>query len=192
MDVSILNIKKDLEQNYLKNSGGIITGDLTVEGNINGNARSASKLESTRTISLTGDITGSTSFDGSSDVSIKTTANCIKKGDIAIISGTMTVDANPDENVQKDPMEAKMTTITLNIPDGFGKDTCVPISIGFRRTDSRGYVYGWNNYPDSADSLTANMPHRLVVNDDNLSLVVGNFGQNSGNIQYKIVLMKLP
>lgn len=72
MDISILNIKNDLEQNYLKNSGGTITGDLTVNGDINGNAESASKLETPRTISLTGDVTGSTNFDGSSDISIDT------------------------------------------------------------------------------------------------------------------------
>lgn len=72
MDVSILNIKNDLEQNYLKNSGGTITGDLTVVGNINGNAESASKLETPRTISLTGDMTGSANFDGSSNISIDT------------------------------------------------------------------------------------------------------------------------
>lgn len=72
MDISILNIKNDLEQNYLKNSGGTIAGDLTVNGDINGNAESASKLETPRTISLTGDVTGSTNFDGSSDISIDT------------------------------------------------------------------------------------------------------------------------
>lgn len=40
---------------------------------ISGNAGSATKLESARTITLAGDVTGSTSFDGTSDVTIATT-----------------------------------------------------------------------------------------------------------------------
>ena len=45
----------------------------TFEGALNGNAATATKLATARTISLAGDVTGSTSFDGSGDVSITTT-----------------------------------------------------------------------------------------------------------------------
>jgi hypothetical protein len=44
------------------------------DGTVSGNAATASKLETARTITLSGAVTGSTSFDGSSNVTISTTA----------------------------------------------------------------------------------------------------------------------
>jgi cytoskeletal protein CcmA (bactofilin family) len=45
----------------------------TITVDVNGNASTASALETSRTIALTGDVTGSVGFDGSSNVSISTT-----------------------------------------------------------------------------------------------------------------------
>ena len=45
----------------------------TFDGNLTGNAGSATALANARTISLTGDVTGSVSFDGGTDVSIAAT-----------------------------------------------------------------------------------------------------------------------
>lgn len=71
-------------------SGGTMTGALTVpslsvtgaatfsqaiNGSILGNAATASRLQNARTISLTGSVTGSGSFDGSGNLSIATTTN---------------------------------------------------------------------------------------------------------------------
>ena len=57
----------------------IVTGASRFIGNIygtlNGNADTATKLATARTISLTGSVTGSGSFDGSGDLSIATTTN---------------------------------------------------------------------------------------------------------------------
>ena len=62
----------DLANAALPKSGGVITGDLTVEGKINatitGNAETATKLATPATIVLSGDATGSVSFDGSDAV----------------------------------------------------------------------------------------------------------------------------
>ena len=53
-----------------------INADLVVSGSILGNAQTQSKLQTARTISLTGGVTGSQSFDGSQNVSIaQTVAN---------------------------------------------------------------------------------------------------------------------
>ena len=49
------------------------TGFITSSSSITGNAATATKLSTERTINLTGDVTGSTSFNGSSDVSITAT-----------------------------------------------------------------------------------------------------------------------
>jgi hypothetical protein len=53
----------------LKESGLEVFGDVTAT-NFIGNASSATRLQNARTISLTGDASGSVSFDGSSNVSI--------------------------------------------------------------------------------------------------------------------------
>ena len=50
---------------------GIITGNLV--GDVTGNSDTASALETARTISLTGDVSGSVSFDGSANASIAAT-----------------------------------------------------------------------------------------------------------------------
>ena len=61
-------------------SGSLVLGDGTGASgtwgiSITGNAGSATKLQTARTISLTGSVTGSTTFDGSGNVSITTTTN---------------------------------------------------------------------------------------------------------------------
>lgn len=52
-------------------SAGTITANLV--GDVTGNADTATALETSRTIELTGDVTGSVSFDGTGDVQISTT-----------------------------------------------------------------------------------------------------------------------
>ena len=47
--------------------------DATFTGDVTGNASTASALETARTIELTGEVTGSASFDGSANISISTT-----------------------------------------------------------------------------------------------------------------------
>jgi hypothetical protein len=55
-----------------RDTSGNITAN-TFNGVLNGNATTASKLQTARTITLSGDISGSASFDGSSDITISTT-----------------------------------------------------------------------------------------------------------------------
>jgi hypothetical protein len=56
---------------------------------ITGNAGTATKLETARTITMTGAVTGSLSFDGSADISITLTANdtILKTTDVIILNG---------------------------------------------------------------------------------------------------------
>lgn len=54
--------------------GGTVTASSFI-GSLNGNASTATKLATARTISLTGSVTGSGSFDGSGNLSISTTTN---------------------------------------------------------------------------------------------------------------------
>lgn len=52
---------------------GTVSASGGFSGNLTGNASTATKLSTARTISLNGDITGSVSFDGSANASISTT-----------------------------------------------------------------------------------------------------------------------
>lgn len=54
--------------------GGTVTASSFI-GSLSGNASTATKLATARTISLTGSVTGSGSFDGSGNLSISTTTN---------------------------------------------------------------------------------------------------------------------
>ena len=54
-------------------SNGVQVSNFT--GSLNGNASTASTLQNARTIQLTGDVTGSASFNGSSNISISTTSS---------------------------------------------------------------------------------------------------------------------
>jgi hypothetical protein len=58
---------------------GTLTG-LTVSNTITGNINTASQLQNPRTISLGGEATGNTSFDGSANVTITTTIPLLDGG----------------------------------------------------------------------------------------------------------------
>ena len=62
----------DLTGNVTGNLTGNVTGNVT--GDLTGNADTATILATARTISLSGDVAGSASFDGSGDITISTTA----------------------------------------------------------------------------------------------------------------------
>lgn len=65
-----------IAQKFLMLSGGTLTGDLTVptvHGELDGNADSATRLQTARQIILTGDVNGTGTFDGSKALEIVTT-----------------------------------------------------------------------------------------------------------------------
>lgn len=69
-------------------SNGIISN---VTGNVSGNAGTATRLATTRNISLVGDVTGTVSFDGSANVSMTTEYNTppVPAGVIVMWSGSI-------------------------------------------------------------------------------------------------------
>lgn len=89
-DISISDLKSMLELNNVTNetqiplsqkgvANGVAELDASgkvpssITGNADGNAATATKLQTARTISLSGDVTGSANFDGSSNISISAT-----------------------------------------------------------------------------------------------------------------------
>ena len=87
------NAVKDGNGNNIANTYATKTGkgaSGTWGINISGNAATATKLQTARTISLTGNASGSTTFDGSENVNINTTVNTMNNQGIktAIKDGT--------------------------------------------------------------------------------------------------------
>ncbi len=77
-------------------SGDFIARNVTAS--LIGNASSASKLATARTISLTGDLTGSASFDGTSNISINTSAVFTGTTNLSYIPGTKTITSDTGTN----------------------------------------------------------------------------------------------
>jgi len=74
--------------------GGFFSGNLivngTIVGNLNGNASTATKLQTARTISLGGALSGNASFDGSADVTINAVINAGAVGTPQLADGAVT------------------------------------------------------------------------------------------------------
>lgn len=77
---------------YAQPSSGTIFA-TTFSGALSGNAATATKLETARTISLTGSVTGSGTFDGSGNLSIATTTNH-SHSYLPLSGGTLSGDLN--------------------------------------------------------------------------------------------------
>jgi len=73
-------------------SGDFIARNITAA--LIGNASTATTLETARTISLTGDLTGSASFDGSADITINTSASFTGVTNLSYNTSTRTVQSD--------------------------------------------------------------------------------------------------
>lgn len=76
---------------YDTNAGNwMVYADQNNKVYLNGNASTATKLQTARTISLTGSVTGSGSFDGSGNLTISTSTNHSHSQYLPLAGGTMT------------------------------------------------------------------------------------------------------
>ena len=82
-------------------------------GNLEGNASTASKWATARTLTLTGSVTGSVSIDGSGNVSLATTTNHTHAY-LPLSGGTMTGTINANDNVQNTGIKFKNNNANLN------------------------------------------------------------------------------
>ena len=84
-------VKRDANGDF---AAGVVTADLV--GDVTGNADTATALETARTISLAGDVTGSVSFDGTANVSITATidGSFATDTEVATAKGEAISDAN--------------------------------------------------------------------------------------------------
>lgn len=151
-------------------SGGTMTGALTVpslsvtgaatfsqaiNGSILGNAATASRLQNARTISLTGSVTGSGSFDGSGNLSIATTTN--------------------HTHSYVNTIGKSGATITWSI-NGTAQ-TALDFSTTFAPYNANGYL------PLSGGTMTGDAPIVFTTNNIAINFRAGHDGYNS-KVQY--------
>ena len=114
----------------------IIDDKADVNADTTGNAGTATKLKTARTITLTGDVTGSASFDGSENKSITTTLGNTTKIDGQWVSSTKTLST-----------ATAIGTYTIDLSTYLPNDNynyeVKANSIGYRSTSSgdAGYIY---------------------------------------------------
>ena len=94
------------------NRKGNTTGVTLKAANFSGNAATATKLATARTISLTGSVTGSGSFDGSGNLSIATTTNHNHK---TLTVGNKTYNGSSDVTIEIADLGLASTTTFLGL-----------------------------------------------------------------------------
>jgi vacuolar-type H+-ATPase subunit E/Vma4 len=96
-------VKRDASGNFAANE---ITADLI--GDVTGNADTATALETSRTIELTGDVTGSVSFNGTANVQISTTldGSFATDAEVATAKGEAISDAASDATTKANAAQA--------------------------------------------------------------------------------------
>lgn len=113
----------------------------------------------------------------------------------AIITGSIELNANTQENISKQPIQCTSTSKTIELPEGFNATNCVVVSCAFKKTETRGYAYGWDNYPDASDTVRGTLPYALAFDDgtgaNSMQLVMSNMSTSTSTYYYEIVLMKI-
>lgn len=141
----------------------------------------ATKLKTPRNISLTGDITGSASFDGSNNVVINADL-----ANIVALAGTINLTASPESGVRY-----SQTNFSISYPEGFNKNNT--IVIGFKcklqGTGTGDYIFGYTPDKMSTSAVSGAYP-RTVRLSDKLDCSVYNLA-SSKNLDYVIYLMKI-
>ena len=100
-------VKRDANGDF---AAGEITADLV--GDVTGNADTATALETGRTITLAGDVTGSVSFDGTANVSITATidGSFATDAEVATAKGEAIADAATDATTKANAAQSAATT----------------------------------------------------------------------------------
>jgi hypothetical protein len=100
-------VKRDANGDF---AAGEITADIV--GDVTGNADTATALETGRTITLAGDVTGSVSFDGTANVSITATidGSFATDAEVATAKGEAIADAATDATSKANAAQSAATT----------------------------------------------------------------------------------
>lgn len=154
---------------------------------VHGNSATATKLQTGRNISLSGDVTGSVSFDGSKNVSITTNL-----ANVVVLTGT--IPANTSNN--------SFSSTEVNYPSGYNQNNCVVIASQFNNGNAN-TVYSSGTILNASSYTLGGMPAVVSLNSSKIQIKVSNVYTVSGDpaqiyvqkigvpIKYKIMLMKI-
>jgi hypothetical protein len=141
----------------------VVTADIF--GNVTGNADTASSLQSSRIIELSGDVSGSASFDGSANINISVTSNAdsIELG--TDTTGNYVVDVIGGTGVTVTHTQGEGSSASVAI----GQDVSTSSSVTFSHVtaDLLGNVVG--DVAGNADTATALETARTISVDGDLS-----------------------
>lgn len=151
-------------------------GGLT--GDISGNADTATALDTARTISLSGDVSGSVSFDGTSDVIITAAIqpNSIALGTDTTGNYVSDLTAGTGVTVTHTPSEGSSPTIAI------GQSVATSASVTFAKVDTTGDVVVGGNLTVNGTTTTLNT-ETLAIEDNIIVLnsnVTGSPTTNAG------------
>lgn len=121
-------------------------------------------------------------------------AQCVVKGDIAVIDTDITLAANTGDKAVDGI--CTYTEKVIDYPTGFNKNNCVLISIGAMGGNGRGY--GWREQATSLDLYQGTLPITVGLYaddgtnyDNKIRINAGNLSTHAQTYHYKLVLMKV-
>jgi len=147
-------------------------GYITSSASITGNAATATKLQSARTISLTGDVTGSVSFDGSANASITATiaANSVALGTDTTGDYVATVSAGTGISVSGSGEGAGVTVTNTGVTSFNGGTGAITLS----------------NFHSAVQTVTSAQETTNAT-----GTVAFTFGELSGAVHYNVLLNRM-
>lgn len=149
---------------------------------VHGNSATATKLQTSRNIALSGAVKGNANFDGSGNITINTSQN-----NIAVLTGTVNGKG-----------------VDIEYPNGFTKDNCVCICAMLQNPNNPNGAWGICNGGTftSASYVTGALPLKIVLSTK-IGIQVRNINISDGTEQtvlansttadfkYKVILMKI-
>jgi hypothetical protein len=112
--------------------GGFFSGNLivngTITGNLNGNASTATKLQTARSISLGGSLSGSTYFDGNADVTINASINSGAVGTTQLADNAVTTQKIADGAVTASKLAPGAATRMFQATIGDGTNSTYTVT----------------------------------------------------------------
>ena len=116
----------------------------------------------------------------------------ILKNNVAVLTGTQTLTANTNENVQNN--NAMATNWKLNFPTGYNANNCVCIAFGSKFYSDAGYSYELDS-AISTQMLTGATYKSITLgakgDTNKISCYAWNWATSARDFMYKIVLMKI-
>lgn len=120
------------------------------------------------------------------------TDDVMYKDNIAVITGTMELEANTEENLAQN--YEKQTILNIDFPDGFNKDNCVCLAFGMKRFEEKNYNYGVGESITNRNITGAYIRYVVLgssTDENKICLQVWQPATGVITAYYKIVLMKV-